>query len=425
VSSQSSAIGWIDFSSEHREKVKTVIDLLGSPGVLDELGVGAIRDSFSDALFPGLSTIQTRAKYFLTIPRILRDYERLAVAERRSLPLRDYLRNRENRVMACLAQNHREERDPGIIGIRFAGKRGEVQRKPSSVYWNGLRTFGLVGTSLSLREFTEKFANPKVALHDLITGTDTEKGDDPDAVEREGPAVHTAAYPDGWEDGLTLRLSFDEATFLARQIEARVPDSLLGQILMDDGLRSDFVQLPNGWGFTDFCDRSGIAQRLSTPLRSIVWAARDFWQLLHGAHLRYNVLLQQYHGTAERGEQFVQRWVAWCTAMERFLWDRWDTSLVWNLADRHRHQIKPFTVTFVEQWIAAVRSDPADTPALDLLVINQERRNKRARARLRPDADERVTQWAGLETLEYRYPQARRIIDDIHLGLTDRELEHA
>ncbi|HJZ58585.1 MAG TPA: DUF6361 family protein, partial [Gemmataceae bacterium] len=66
-----------------REKVKTVLDLLGVPAVLDELGIGAIRDSFSDTLFPGISTIPTRVKYFLTVPRILRDDERLPLHVRR------------------------------------------------------------------------------------------------------------------------------------------------------------------------------------------------------------------------------------------------------------------------------------------------------------------------------------------------------
>ena len=72
---QTSAIGWVDFSSEHRERVKSVIDLLSTPGVIDELGIGVIRDSFSDSLFPGISTIQTRAKYFLTVPRLFKDYD--------------------------------------------------------------------------------------------------------------------------------------------------------------------------------------------------------------------------------------------------------------------------------------------------------------------------------------------------------------
>lgn len=42
-----SALGWIDFSSEYREKVRTVIDLLGERGVVDELGIGMIRDRYS------------------------------------------------------------------------------------------------------------------------------------------------------------------------------------------------------------------------------------------------------------------------------------------------------------------------------------------------------------------------------------------
>ena len=47
-----SAIGWVDFSSEHRDRVRSVLDLLGGSSVLDELGIGSIRDSFSDLLFP-------------------------------------------------------------------------------------------------------------------------------------------------------------------------------------------------------------------------------------------------------------------------------------------------------------------------------------------------------------------------------------
>ena len=34
----------------------------------DELGLGAIRASFADALFPGTSTIQTRLRYMLFVP---------------------------------------------------------------------------------------------------------------------------------------------------------------------------------------------------------------------------------------------------------------------------------------------------------------------------------------------------------------------
>src|ERR1700722_17876295 len=101
-----SVLGWIDFSSEHREKVKTVIDLLAIPGVVDELGVGSIRDCFSDTLFPGISTIQTRAKYFVTLPRLLREYQAFPPVYRRRRTLAAWLSDQENQCMKFLYTNH-------------------------------------------------------------------------------------------------------------------------------------------------------------------------------------------------------------------------------------------------------------------------------------------------------------------------------
>ncbi len=70
------SLGWIVFSKNERNKVLNVIHLLDEPGAVDELGIGAIRDSFADYFFPGTSTVQTRAKYFLIIPYVLMKSER-------------------------------------------------------------------------------------------------------------------------------------------------------------------------------------------------------------------------------------------------------------------------------------------------------------------------------------------------------------
>ena len=286
------------------------------------------------------------------------------------------------------------------------------------MYWNGLRTFGLIKTALSLQEFVRTFANPDAALHDLIQGTDEAKGDDPDAVESNGPAVNTPTYAGNWQEPLTLHLNFEEATFLARQMETRVPESLLGQILMDDAIRTTFVELPQNWSYADFCDSSPFVGKLSAELRRTLYGARDFWQLLRGAHIRYNVLLQRRHGTDERRVEFEEMWQGWCEGMSRFPWGRWDTQLVWDLANRHRRQIREFTKRFVRHWIEAVKSSTPDVAVLDGLVTQQELLNKKARARLKPNVDERIKGWVGIESLDYRYSQARTIIKDIHIGLT-------
>lgn len=47
-------LGWIDFSKSERSKVLSVLDLLSESGTLDELGIAAVRDGFSNSFFQGL-----------------------------------------------------------------------------------------------------------------------------------------------------------------------------------------------------------------------------------------------------------------------------------------------------------------------------------------------------------------------------------
>lgn len=423
TSGEYSVLGWIDFSSEHREKVKTVIDLLHISDVVDELGIGTIRDCFSDTLFPGISTIQTRAKYFVTLPRLLREYQALPPHYRRKRPLADWLNDQENQCMKYLYTNHRTDPQKGIIGVDFAEKPGEVQRKPSSVYWNGLRLFGLVKTRLSLAEFLRKFANPDAPLLDLIQGTDDTKGDDRDAFDVTSPVVAPPTKDEQWKEHLTLHLGFEEATFLAGQITTRVPSSLLGQILMDSGMRKEFVELSHDWQFHEFCDQATFIADLDEPLRTAVYDARDFWRLLEGAHIRYNVLLQARHGTRQRREEFEGLWEEWREDMESFPWGRWSTSRVWELAIRHHRQVKHHTRQFVSRWIEELQAGGSNLDQLNALVTQQERLNKGARSRLKPNAEGAVSEWIGIASLDYRYPQARTIIRDIHIGLTRQQEE--
>ena len=60
-----------------------MIDLFRQKETRDELGLGVVRDVFADMLFPGTSTIQTRARYFLFVPWIYRDLERRRVGSDR------------------------------------------------------------------------------------------------------------------------------------------------------------------------------------------------------------------------------------------------------------------------------------------------------------------------------------------------------
>lgn len=416
-----SSLGWVDFSSDHRERVKSVIDQLSAPGVIDELGIGVIRDSFSDELFPGLSTIQTRAKYYVTIPRIFKDYEKLAPRVRRKLRLESYLMHQENLCMQSFVSNHESDPQPGIIGESFAGKQGEVQRKPSSVYWTGIRLFRIVRTNLSLSSLCRRFANPDQPLHDLIAGSDKMQGDDQDALGDSKYAIATPDYPDDWIESLSLHLSKDEASFLSQQISSCVPNSLLGQLLLDPKLRQSFVSMPSEWGFTDFAGQTPFLDKLPDHLLRVIFAARDFWQLLYGAHIRYNCLIQEKAGQKELLTDFNERWEKWLSDLGGFDWKRWNTALLWQLASKHNRWIKDHTVVFVDSWINGIQKG-ASTDTLDKLVVKQEINNKRIqKARLYPSTEVSENAWVGIADLNYRINVARAIIRDIDDGLDRKD----
>jgi len=76
-----SAFVWLDYSERERRKMLDVIDMFREHGTRDELGVGSVRDAFADMLFPGTSTIMTRARYFLLVPWA---YQRLEKSRVRS-----------------------------------------------------------------------------------------------------------------------------------------------------------------------------------------------------------------------------------------------------------------------------------------------------------------------------------------------------
>lgn len=132
-------LGWIDFSRNDRNKVLSVLDLLSENGTLDELGIAPVRDGFADLFFPGTSTIQTRAKYFLIVPYILKDLERGNEANLNRL--QSILDESEKK---CAMQLLEKEQDTaGVIGSRSLSQGGWVKRTPSSIYWAGLRSYGV------------------------------------------------------------------------------------------------------------------------------------------------------------------------------------------------------------------------------------------------------------------------------------------
>ena len=75
-----STFPWLDYSDRDRCRELDAVRALNERGARDELGRASVRAALADLPAPGVSTIQTRVRYFPFIPRIYgRIEERLRI----------------------------------------------------------------------------------------------------------------------------------------------------------------------------------------------------------------------------------------------------------------------------------------------------------------------------------------------------------
>src|SRR6478672_6784402 len=106
-----SSLAWLDFSESDRQTALDVIDLFREKGTVDELGMGTIRDAIADLLFPGTSTIMTRARYYVFIPWI---YLR---QEQKKTPSNEIAQAARKDEISLIAALKKKGESQGVIGV--------------------------------------------------------------------------------------------------------------------------------------------------------------------------------------------------------------------------------------------------------------------------------------------------------------------
>lgn len=171
---QKMEIGWIDFSKDDRNKVLNVLDLLSEKGVLDELGIGSIRDAYSDLFFPGTSTVQRRAKYFLIVPYALKDLDYVNSNKYNKL-FKDF-NEKEKRCAQIFYENNPNEK--GIIGITKIHSADWIQRAPSNIYLAGMKKYKILNYNFSIKQIIERIAIQKQEKRNIINLGNSNDEDD-------------------------------------------------------------------------------------------------------------------------------------------------------------------------------------------------------------------------------------------------------
>ena len=384
-------LGWVDFSKSDRDMVLSVLRQLTEPGAVDELGIGTIRDGFSDILFPGTSTIQTRAKYLFIVPYICLKLERGGKLSPRQFI--ETLEQNELDLIDILAVNGAD----GVIGQR---SRQTLRRKPSSIYWNALRTYGFLSEPVTLSEYAA-LSYAKKTASELQKGLGKQKSkNEDDTTDDSDAGMSGAAFwrvpgaKENWRDDLAIELTSNEAAYLRERITSMpgTRDSLLALVLREN--RLDFTK------YERFDEIDALQSLMSPEMLTDYRLARDFSRFVFGAQIRYNVI---YSGG--QNELANKLW-------ERYLEERPTVSL-------SNVQARLGPRSNVMRFLKAFQSALDSESELDNLIIGREKALKGSvRAKL---TNKELYQYddnsVNMTPLVYRLPNVQRIVRDIFEGV--------
>ena len=393
-------LGWIDFSKEERNKVLSVIDLLSEDDTLDELGISPIRDGFANVFFPGTSTIQTRAKYFLIVPYILSALEKNREANPGSIL--NMLDAQEKSCGELLLATKAE----GVIGSRALKSGYWVKRTPADIYWAGIRKYQIfTAGNLSLAEYIKAscaLKNKKNTLKSLGKRDDSAEEFERDDADSGGIFATTfwklPNYSLNWQDSLTMELTKTEAEFLKGRIISACPNSMLAYILENN--------LANITEIRDFNElATGAVNAFPENIRADYLMAKAFSDFLYCVRIRYNILLSK-----SKNEYALSEWER--ISKDIYTFAGVDIEGIF----KRLHIINPTLHSFLINIKAAMQNRKDEV--LDELIFKRECQLKgQSRAKLSRAGEFSSDAWIGGGYLDYRYYRASVILSDIFRGL--------
>jgi hypothetical protein len=370
--------------------VLSVLRGLTEPGALDELGIGTIRDGFSNILFPGTSTIQTRAKYLFIVPYLCMDLERAG-----KLSPREFIASLEQHeldLIGVLSSNGAE----GVIGQRSGQA---LRRKPSSIYWSALRTYGFISEPVSLSEYAALF-HVRNTESEQMKGFGKRKARyEEDATDDNDSGMGASSFwrvpgKENWRKNLTIDLTADEASYLHERITSmpNTRGSLLALVLREN--RLDFPE------YGAFDDLHAMTSIMSPDLLGDYQLACDFSRFIFGAQVQYNIIY-----SSGRNELANELW-------EKYLEERPTVSLT---AIQARLKPRAGVMRFLKMYQDSISKETE----LKELVVRRERELKgSARAKLtNTESYPYNSNSVNMAQLTYRLTNAQRIVKDIFEGM--------
>lgn len=393
-------IAWADTSPEQQRRMREIAALFEERAAREELGLSTLRDGLSDALFPGTSTLHTRAKYLLFVPWCYQ----LASRQNDVADLVPAVRRHERALISSLdSGGHRR----GLIG-RLAGT--QVKNLPSSLYWWMLRR------------------------HEILIPPSSPAGRALLAELDDAPAMFFArnlpAPPEGFPHQVPggFSLTVSEAEWLRERLLAAAPHTVWAHFLHERP--SEDSDAP--W------EDPAIAS-MTQPAREHCTVAEQFSRLMRGAQLLYNLLLAEHRVDLHRSvaaeaaeaedadhrahyRDALEHWAE--AASDAAGWDL--DSLFATVRSTRNGPLPAGVVDFVSRWKRQLLDDGpdgiADSGEARELVGGRERRLKGAQSRL--TNARALAQWGGASgsgRMTMRWSTVQTLLLDIWDGLEGRD----
>jgi hypothetical protein len=403
-----STFTWIDHSEEQKRKALDLVAALREPGTVDELGLGTIRDAIADRLFPATAAPMTQARYFLFVPWMYR------MLEDKATPSREMARRCRSFEIELIKRLLASGETIGVIGRRATDS---LDRTPAGIYWSGLGRLGIRSWRGSQEAYYRSLDGFYSRRRLMVRNDDGET----EGVESNWHLALPEPPPEFSNGGaIGLEMTPGERAYLGERVRYTAPRSLFAFLIDDRSLDVARAQFP--W---DLQPQGGFGDSLERELRH----ARNFSEVMHGAGLLYNLLLARlarsagHRETGGRVDEYGEKLTAW-SGLVKSKFDElsgWPRSDFWHYVREHGARVRERTEAFVEAWCRLVLDERgyqslADSDeAARLLRAREVAIKGAALARL---VDRRALErWGGASgsgQLSYRWPNAQRILADLH-----------
>ena len=296
-------IGFVNFNTEEKKRVAKMMQLLQESEAIEELGIGRVRDHFSNTLFPGTSTLQHHAKYFVVMPSLYyhtafksRKFQNLAEVSR-------YIKEAEvqiTRQMAKWDNNQINTTETGITGINtlkdaLNDYNKYVKYDPAYIYGSGLARYGIIpdtGVERLILELNKKhFADPhnKGALKSEDTTEDA--GD----LTGDKQVIKTCGESYDFFNGKTMSLALTEkeASFMKDRIHSSCDGTMLAYLI------DSKYELPERIGYFEIEE---LLSELDPRVVNVYKKSVLFSKLMHLIDWRFNYSYFDSFGNTDEAE---------------------------------------------------------------------------------------------------------------------------